>query len=243
MLVPGDDVILLPVATRYEQEGGGTETTTERRIVFSPEIPRQVGEARSEWRLFADVVRRTVPELKDAFDWLDNQALRAEIADVVPAYAGIEALADTGDQVQWGGRHLAPGGQFATPSGRGRFTALQPPESAVPEGHFVVATRRGKQFNSMVFKPKDPLTGAERDAVFIDEADAAALDLGEGDAVRLRSETGTYEGRLRLVRLPTRTLQVHWPEGNVLIPGGPEHREPGSRVPDYNALVTLEPMV
>ena len=242
MLVPGDDVVLLPVATRYEQEGGGTETTTERRIVFSPEIPRQVGEARSEWRLFADVVRRTAPELKDAFDWLDNQALRAEIADVVPAYAGIEALADTGDQVQWGGRHLAPGGQFATPSGRGRFTALQPPESAVPEGHFVVATRRGKQFNSMVFKPKDPLTGAERDAVFIDEADAAALGLGEGDAVRLRSDTGAYEGRLRLVRLPTRTLQVHWPEGNVLIPGGPEHREPGSRVPDYNALVTLEPL-
>src|SRR5665647_2467065 len=38
MLVPGDDVILLPVRTRYEQEGGGTETTTERRIVFSPEI-------------------------------------------------------------------------------------------------------------------------------------------------------------------------------------------------------------
>ena len=43
MLVDGDDVILLPVATRYEQEGGGTETTTERRVIFSPEIPRQVG--------------------------------------------------------------------------------------------------------------------------------------------------------------------------------------------------------
>jgi hypothetical protein len=48
-------------------------------------------------------------------------------------------------------------------------------------------------------------------------------------------------GRVRVVRLPARTLQVHWPEGNVLIDGGPEHREPGSRVPDYNALVTLEP--
>ncbi len=47
MLVDGDDVVLLPVATRYEQEGGGTETTTERRIVFSPELPRRVGEARS----------------------------------------------------------------------------------------------------------------------------------------------------------------------------------------------------
>ena len=63
MLVDGEDVVLLPVATRYEQEGGGTETTTERRIVFSPEIPRRVGEARSEWRLFADVVSRVRPDL------------------------------------------------------------------------------------------------------------------------------------------------------------------------------------
>jgi predicted molibdopterin-dependent oxidoreductase YjgC len=242
MLVPGEDVILLPVATRYEQEGGGTETTTERRIVFSPEIPRQVGEARSEWRLFADIVRRTRPELVDAFDWVDNQALRSEIAETVPAYAGIETLADTGDQVQWGGRHLAPGGVFDTPSGRGRFTALTPPSTEVPEGRFVVATRRGKQFNSMVFKTEDPLTGAVRDDVFIDEADAAALGLADGAPVRLHAEVGSYDGHLRLVRLPARTLQVHWPEGNVLIPAGPTHREPQSKVPDYNALVTLEPL-
>jgi molybdopterin-dependent oxidoreductase alpha subunit len=241
MLVPGEEVLLLPVATRYEQEGGGTETTTERRIVFSPEIPRQVGEARSEWRLFADVARRVRPELTEHFAWPSNQRLRAEIAEVVPAYAGIERLAATGDQVQWGGRHLAAGGHFPTPSGRGAFTALQPPATDVPEGRFVVATRRGKQFNSIVFKEDDPLTGAGRDAVFIDEADASALGLEEGAGVRLTSSTGHYDGRLRLVRLPARTLQVHWPEGNVLIPAGPEHREPGSRVPDYNAVVTLEP--
>jgi len=102
MLVEGDDVLLLPVATRYEQEGGGTETTTERRIVFSPELPRRVGEARSEWRLFAEVASRVRPDLAAAFAWPDNHALRAEIAEVVPAYAGIEALAATGDQVQWG---------------------------------------------------------------------------------------------------------------------------------------------
>ena len=42
---PGGEVILLPAATRYEQEGGGTETTTERRIIFSPEVPgHQVAE-------------------------------------------------------------------------------------------------------------------------------------------------------------------------------------------------------
>lgn len=240
MLVEGDDVVLLPVATRYEQEGGGTSTTTERRVVFSPELPRRVGEARSEWRLFADVAMRVRPDLAGAFSWPTNQALRAEIAAVVPAYAGIERLATTGDQVQWGGRHLCAGGAFSTPDGRGRFTALVPDAPDLPPGRFLVATRRGKQFNSMVHAEVDPLTGARRDAVYIDAADAAALGAGEGDAVRLASEAGTFDGRLKVVRLAARTLQVHWPEGQVLISGGPAHRDERSKVPDYNAVATID---
>ena len=242
MLVDGDDVVLLPVATRYEQEGGGTETTTERRIVFSPEIPRQVGEARSEWRLFADVVNRVRPDLRPAFSWAANRDLRAEIARVVPLYAGIEELAATGDSVQWGGRHLCAGGAFPTPSGRARFTPLRPAADDLPDGAFVVSTRRGRQFNSMVHAAVDPLTGAGRDAVLMDPADAEALGVVAGDRVRLRSRTGALEGTVTLVRLPPRTLQVHWPEGNVLVAGGPDAREPASKVPDYNAVVTVQPV-
>jgi len=242
MLVEGDDVVLLPVATRYEQEGGGTETTTERRIVFSPEIPRQVGEARSEWRLFADVANRVRPDLRPHFSWPGNRDLRAEIARVVPAYAGIESLAATGDAVQWGGRHLCAGGVFPTADGRGRFSVVDPPVRDVPPGAFFVSTRRGKQFNSMVQAEVDPLTGAVRDAVMIDPSDAAELGVDAGDRVRLRSATGDYEGTVTLVPLPTRTLQVHWPEGNVLVADGPELREPSSKVPDYNAVVTVEPL-
>ena len=67
------------------------------------------------------------------------------------------------------------------------------------------------------------------------------MGLGEGDRVVLRSEVGELAGRVKLARLPTRTVQVHWPEGNVLIPHEPSQREPGSQVPDYNALVTIEP--
>jgi molybdopterin-dependent oxidoreductase alpha subunit len=242
MLVEGDDVVLLPVATRYEQEGGGTETTTERRIVFSPELPRRVGEARSEWRLFAEVASRARPERRPHLSWPTNRDLRAEIARVVPFYAGIEDLADTGDAVQWGGRHLCVGGAFPTPDGRGRFSALVPPVRDVPDGSFVVSTRRGKQFNSMVHAEVDPLTGAGRDAVLIDPDDAAELGVVAGDRLRLRSATGAYEGTVTLARLPARTLQVHWPEGNVLIAGGAAHREPRSQVPDYNAVVTVEPL-
>ena len=46
MLVdPSHTVVLLPSRTRYEQRGGGTETSTERRVIYSPEIagPRPGG--------------------------------------------------------------------------------------------------------------------------------------------------------------------------------------------------------
>jgi len=183
------------------------------------------------------------PEHAAAFRWASNQVLRAEIGQVVPSYAGIEALATTGDQVQWGGRHLCANGAFPLPDGRGRFTVLEAALDELPAGAFTVATRRGKQFNSMVHADVDPLTGATRDAVYIDEADARALGAQDGTPVRLTSAAGYLDGHLKVVRLPARSLQVHWPEGNVLISAGDDHLEPRSKVPDYNAVVTLEVLV
>ena len=55
-------MILLPAKTRYEQDDGGTETITERRIVFSPEIPRQVGEARAEWKILRELAAAVYPK-------------------------------------------------------------------------------------------------------------------------------------------------------------------------------------
>ena len=241
MLADGDDVVLLPVATRYEQEGGGTATTTERRIIFSPEIPRQVGEARSEWRLFAEVASRVRPEVAGAFRWPTNRDLRAEIARVVPDYAGIETLATTGDQVQWGGRHLCAGGEFPLPDGRGRFTPLDPHARTSCRRGCSRSPRGGESSSTRwCTRPSIRSPAPARDAVYIDEADARALGADDGAPVRLRSETGTFDGHLKVVRLPARSLQVHWPEGNVLISAGEAQREPRSKVPDYNALVTVE---
>ena len=240
MLIPGDDVILLPVRTRYEQEGGGTSTTTERRVAFSPEIPRRVGSARSEWRLYGDLVAATDDTHVDEFAWPTNQDLRAEIAAVVPDYAGIERLSETGDAIQWGGRHLCAGGRFPTPDGRGQFSVLEvtPPPRLGPD-EFFLSTRRGKQFNSIIWDDEDPLTGAARDAVFIDGADAAALGLAHGDPVELTSPSGTMAGRLFVTGLARSSVQVLWPEGNVLLPDDATRRERGSGIPDYNAVVTL----
>lgn len=238
MFVEGDDVILLPAATRYEQEGGGTSTTTERRIAFSPQVVDPPGEARSEWRIFADLAVRVAPHLAEGFDWPDNIALRSEIADVVPMYRGIETLRNVHDAVQYGGRHLCFEGNFPTASGRGAFTVVDVRPHLLPEGSFFLSTRRGKQFNSMVFAETDPLTGAARDAVYIDTDDATRLGIADGDGVRLTSSTGTMSGTAHLVRIAAGSIQVHWPEGNVLIDA--HVNADASKIPDYNAVVTIE---
>jgi predicted molibdopterin-dependent oxidoreductase YjgC len=240
MLVDGNTVLLLPAATRYEQRDGGTETTTERRIAFSPEIRGGVaGEARSEWEIFVDVAHRVSPERGHLLAFESGDAIRAEIARVVPAYAGVETLERTGDAVQWGGPRLCEGGRFPTPDGRARFTALTPHDAEVPPGRFRLSTRRGKQFNTMVFAERDPLTGAHRDAIFMSDADARRLGLGAGAAALVRSDHGELRGRIHLAPIAPGNVQVLFPEGNVLLPLG--HREPLSGVPDYNAVVDIVP--
>ncbi|MGB7217501.1 MAG: FdhF/YdeP family oxidoreductase [Vicinamibacterales bacterium] len=263
------DVLLLPATTRYESPDGGTETSTERRIIFSPEIPgRRIGSARPEWQVFGDVMARVRPAQADRIRFDSAAAIRREIARAVPLYAGIETLGKKGDEVQWGGPLLYADGRFATPDGKAHFATgpavrLKPDPTTVggngvasdnardndPRDNdvrgvrlqpdlFTVSTRRGKQFNSMVHRDVDPLTGAGRDAVFISRQDAGRLGLAEGARVRLRSSAGTFDGRVKLAPMRPGNLEIHWPEGNVLLSASAI--DPESMEPDYNALVSIE---
>jgi molybdopterin-dependent oxidoreductase alpha subunit len=239
MLVePGETVILLPTTTRYEIPGGVTETTTERRVIFSPEIPgKRIGEARPEWEVFMDLAKLVRPELADKLDFKNTGEIRQEIALVISQYSGIQHLKEPGDNFQYGGSHLCFGWNFPTPDGKGKFSVLSPPKEKLPEGHFLVATRRGKQFNSMIQSQKDAITGAVREAVLINPFDAENLGLKDGDDVVLKNDLGEFKGRVYLAPMKPGNLQVHWPEGNILLDKGKRSVE---GVPDYNALVCLE---
>jgi len=239
MLVDGDAVLLLPAATRYEQRGGGTETTTERRIAFSPEVPGpRPGEARTEWEIFADVAKRAHPERADLVAFGSADAVRAEIARIVPSYAGVELLRRTGDAVQWGGPTLCEDGQFPTSDGRARFSVVTPPEHPVGPGQLRLSTRRGKQFNTMVLAEHDPLTGVDRDAVLLATTDAARIGVRHGEPVVVRSAHGELRGRAHLSPMAPGNVQVLFPEGNVLLGLG---RRDESGVPDYTTVVDVVP--
>ena len=241
MLVePADTVVLLPATTRYEVPGGVTETSTERRVIFSPEIPgSRIGEARPEWEVFMELARRVRPDLADKLSFEGTPAMRQEIAQVIPQYAGIQHLKEAGDQFQYGGAHLCFGWNFPTPDGKAHFAAVSHRERELPQGRFSVATRRGKQFNSMVQERKDAITGAVREAVLMSQTDAQQLGLKDGDAVILKNDLGELRGRVYIAPIKPGNLQVHWPEGNVLLDRSKRSKE---GVPDYNTLVHLEKM-
>ena len=234
---PREEVILLPAKTRYEQDDGGTETTTERRVCFSPEIPRQLGEARAEWKILLDLARAVDPQRADKLGIETGQRMREEIAQVIPHYKGIQNLHATGDQFQYGGPHLCADGKFPTADGKAHFRAVPLPDRKREKGTFHVSTRRGKQFNTLIYAETDPLTGAERDAVLMNIDDAANLHLKNGDRVLLKNDVGQMEGRVHLAAIARGNLQVHWPEGNVILPHGIIDVIGG--VPDYNAYVRV----
>jgi len=240
MLVdPADTVLLLPTRTRYEQRGGGTETSTERRIIYSPEIPGpRLPETKDEWEIPVLVAHRADPDrAATIFPWQNTQGIRDEIDRVCPTYKGIASLHKKGDNFQYGGSRLLVD-RFLTPDGKGHFSAIDLPEEKIPAGRFHLSTRRGKQFNSIIHGNVDPLTGAKRDDIFMSQEDSARLGLRNGDAIRLRNDHGEFRGRVKIERVKPGSVQGHWPEVNVLVAAG--CLDP-SGVPDYNAIVEIIP--
>ena len=72
------------------------------------------------------------------------------------------------------------------------------------------------------------------------QKDVTRPGLANGARVSLVNDLGRHEGRVFLAELAPGNLQVMWPEGNVIIRCGVV--DAGGGVPDYNALVRVEPV-
>ncbi|MDV2885488.1 FdhF/YdeP family oxidoreductase [Alkalihalophilus pseudofirmus] len=234
-------VIVLPAKTRYEQDGGGTSTSTERMVYFSPEIEgnkNRIEEARSEWKIYVDLARRVKPETAHLVDFKTGQEIRNEMAVANPNYEGVQDLKKQGDVFQWGGAWLCEDGICPTPDGRGSLIPVEIPDMGKKEGNFVLTTRRGKQFNSMVYKETDPFNNAERYDVLINAKDAQELRIAQGEGVVIYNDFGVFQGKAKYADITSGNLGVHFPEGNFLLPKG--RYEKLAKIPDYNVAVKVE---
>ncbi|UDF16267.1 FdhF/YdeP family oxidoreductase [Bacillus pumilus] len=234
-----ETVIILPAMTRYEQPGGGTSTSTERMVYFSPEIegPR-IEEARAEWDIYMDLAKRVRPQDAELIHFETAEDIRREIAIANRNYDGIQHLRHKGDVFQWGGAWLCEDGECPTPDGKGQLLPAQLPQYRKTEGHFNITTRRGKQFNSMIYSEKDAFNGGKRHSILMNEEDAKELYVKEGDPVVLFNQYGSYQGVAQFGELKRGNIAVYWPEGNVLIPKGVY--ESYSQIPEYNTAAILE---
>ncbi|RKP50094.1 formate dehydrogenase [Cohnella endophytica] len=233
-------VVVLPAMTRYEQPGGGTSTSTERMVYFSPEIegPR-IEEARAEWSIYADLAARVKPQLQHLIGLNDARAIREEIARAAPEYDGIQRLKSKGEVFQRGGAWLCEDGVCPTPDGRGRLIPVDLPRRGLnAQGNFNVTTRRGKQFNSMIYGGKDAYNGGIRTAVLLNPKDAKVLAVSDGDPVVLHNAHGILHGQAHYADIASGNLAVNFPEGNVLFPMGVYESPAG--IPEYNVAATLE---
>ncbi|MCA9629978.1 MAG: FdhF/YdeP family oxidoreductase [Myxococcales bacterium] len=239
-LLPAKEaVLLLPAQTRYEQKSGGTSTSTERRIRFSPEIegPR-IAEARPEWEIPCLVGKKLLPDRDDLFSYASTSEIRQEMSRLMPLYAGIETLEKEGDWVQWGGPQLGSEGFPGMPGGKARFAPVKIPRIDVPEGTFLLRMRRGKQFNSMTYGNTDPLTrDATRSTVFLDPRDMQDVGVEDGETILVRSEAGQMNAVAKSGPCRQQHVQGFWPECNVLLP---RKYDPQSGEPDYGTVVTIE---
>ncbi|AYA75067.1 formate dehydrogenase [Bacillus sp. Y1] len=234
-------VIVLPAKTRYEQEGGGTSTSTERMVYYSPEIEgnkNRIEEAREEWKIYIDLAKRVNPTMAHQVDFKDAQAIRDEIALANPNYDGIQHLKKKGDVFQWGGAWLCEDGICPTPDGKGTLITVDIPNMGKKEGQFLLTTRRGKQFNSMVFSEKDPLNGSDRYDVLINAEEARLHRIADGEGIVVYNQHGVFQGRAKYADITTGNLGVHFPEGNFLLPKGKYEKFAG--IPDYNIAVKVE---
>lgn len=220
--------ILLPAAQWSEKTG--TMTNSERRVSLCQGFQTPLGEARSDWEIFADVGRRlgftnqfvftTVAEVHAEF----VQLTRGRPCDMT----GIshDRLAQAGP-LQWplpdtlpadaaGTARLYDDLQFHTADGKAQFSAAhsrglaEPPDPAYPfvlttgrlYGHWHTQTRTGRTAKIRQMHP----------APFIEvhPQDAARLNLQEDQWVEVRSRRG-------MARFPAKITRAIAP-GTVFVP-------------------------
>ncbi len=259
--------VVLPAAGWGEKDG--TVTNSERRISRQRPFRKAPGQARSDWRQFAEVGQRM--GWADAFAWQTPAAVFREHAALSGHANGgrrvfdISAVADIDEAgyealqpFRWplpagafneGGRLFAQGG-FSTPDGRARFVPVR--YQALPAAGLRLNTGRVRdQWHTMTRTGLVPalMSHTPEPVLTIHPADAATAGIAQGALTRIV----TVEGEM-LLRADLRHTQRH---GEVFAPmhwtdqfasTGPVGRvvsgkvDPVSGQPELKATaVTVEP--
>lgn len=259
--------LILPAAAWGEKEG--TFINSERRYGLLKKVKRAPGKALADFQIFRGVANYWgVGQL--FADWRDPQSVFRYIQHLSAGrpcdVSGIESYAqiDACGGIQWPWtaedaqqespptqRRLFADGRFYHSDGKASLifdTITRVPEPPCPKYPFWLLTGRGtvSQWHTQTRTAKSPALQQlypKQAYVEINPADAAAMDLGNGDPLRIRSRRGMTQA-IALLSTTVTTGQVfmpmHYEETNELTLS---HFDPHSRQPSYkDCAVALEPI-
>jgi len=209
--------VVFPGACFAEKEG--TFTNTDRTILRVRKAVDPPGEAHPDWQVICDVAKRFGC---DGFAYESAADIMTEITRLTPSYGGIsyERL-DRGEILAWPcpdadskGTTFLHQGRF--PRGPGKFFAVefQPPDE-LPDEEFPMVLTTGRtmfHFHTGTMTRRTAILDHEQPAGYVEmsPADAARLNVSDGDKVQVKSRRGAVE---------TQTLVTERvPGGTVFMP-------------------------
>jgi formate dehydrogenase alpha subunit len=241
--------VFLPAASWAEKDG--TFTNTDRRVQRVRRALPPRGQSRPDWEIICDLARRLEQRLGRAFtagwEYTGPSEVLEEMGRVVPEYAGVKygRIEKVGLQTPvWDDQHPGTPYLFAEdfPRGRGKFHPLEyRPTVEMPDDEypFILTTGRVLEHwhgGSMTRNSK--LDDLYPEAlVELNPADAARLQVVDGQAVRVSSRRGSVV--LRATVTPKTTMGVvfipfHFVEAaaNLLTI---DVLDPQAKIPEYKA--------
>ncbi len=245
--------VVLPAASFAEKDG--TFTNTERRVQRVRKALEPVGQSRPDWMIICEIARNMGAK---GFDFDRVEEIMEEIRAVTPSYAGITYERIEQDGLQWpcpdlehpGTRYLYAE-QFTTSSGRGQFAAISyapPAEVTSREYPLILTTRRSIfHYHGTLSRKVDGLnTLRGEEQIEINPVDAASLEIGDGETVKVTSRRGTVRAKAKISEMTPPgvvSMTFHYPETrtNILTHAA---LDPVAKIPELKVCaVKIEPEI
>jgi len=240
--------VFLPATSWAEKDG--TFTNTDRRVQRARKAIEPRGQARPDWEIVCDMANRIEKRLgRPTTGWAFEHPSEVleEMGRLVPEYAGVKyaRIDKVGLQTPvWNDEH--PGTPFlfeeSFPSGRGKFhpldyrPAVEMPDDEYP---FILTTGRVlEHWHGGTITRHSKLDELYPEALMeLNPADAARLNVHDGQAVRVSSRRGSIVLRARVTHKTTMGvvfIPFHFVESaaNLLTI---DALDPQAKIPEYKA--------
>lgn len=237
------ECLILPVTARDEEWESTTQESMFNYVRLSDGGIDRLDNIRPESFILADLASKILPnDLLDFQAFKKHKNVRKAIAEIVP---GMEELADIDvAKKEFHIRNrLLHTPTFNTPSRKALFKISEIPQSDSDPAQFTLSTVRSEgQFNSIIYEETDTYRGTNtRWSVLMNSADIAALNLREGEKVKIKSEQGEMSDvTVFEFDLPRGDVLAYYPEANVLTSTAVD---PRSRTPAFKkTFVDITPV-